>query len=73
LGLSRRPGLSQERAAFGELLHLDTKKLGRIDGICHRISGDRTLNRNPGIGWDLVHLAIDDHSRASFALLKHDE
>lgn len=80
LGLSRLKSLEPpvsvvryERAAPGELLHLDTKKLGRIDGIGHRITGDRTLNRNRGIGWDMVHLAIDDHSRVSFALIKTDE
>jgi len=80
LGLSRLasleppvPVVRYERAAPGELLHLDTKKLGRIDGVGHRITGDRTLNRNRGIGWDLVHLAIDDHSRVSFALIKADE
>ncbi|MCW2492622.1 MAG: Integrase, catalytic region, partial [Frankiales bacterium] len=42
-----------ERAMAGELLHIDTKKLGRIDGIGHRITGDRTKNRNRGIGWDM--------------------
>lgn len=80
LGLSRlasleppTPVVRYERAAPGELLHLDTKKLGRIDGVGHRITGDRALNRNRGIGWDLVHLAIDDHSRVSFALIKADE
>jgi transposase InsO family protein len=80
LGLSRLkslepslPVVRYERAAAGELLHLDTKKLGRIDGVGHRITGDRTLNRNRGIGWDMVHLAIDDHSRVSFALIKTDE
>ena len=80
LGLSRLssleppvPVVRYERAAAGELLHLDTKKLGRIDGVGHRITGDRTLNRNRGIGWDLVHLAIDDHSRVSFAVIKPDE
>lgn len=80
LGLSRlasleppTPVVRYERAAPGELLHLDTKKLGRIDGVGHRITRDRTLNRNRGIGWDLVHLAIDDHSRVSFALIKADE
>jgi len=80
LGLSRlksleppTPVVRYERAAPGELLHLDTKKLGRIDGVGHRITGDRTLNRNRGIGWDMVHLAIDDHSRVSFALIKTDE
>jgi transposase InsO family protein len=80
LGLSRlksleppMPIVRYERAAAGELLHIDTKKLGRIDGIGHRITGDRTENHNRGIGWDMVHLAIDDHSRVSFAQVLADE
>ena len=79
LGLSRLKSLEPpvpivryERAAPGELLHLDTKKLGRIDGVGHRITGERR-SANRGIGWDMVHLAIDDHSRVSFALIKTDE
>lgn len=79
-GLSRLKSLEPpepirryERAAPGELLHIDTKRLGRIQGIGHRITGDRTRNRNRGIGWDAVHLAIDDHSRVSFASIKADE
>ena len=79
LGLSRlkspeppAPVVRYERAAPGELLHLDTKKLGRIDGVGHRITGERR-SANRGIGWDMVHLAIDDHSRVSFALIKTDE
>ena len=80
LGLSRLKSLEPpvpivryERAAAGELLHIDTKKLGRIDGVGHRITGDRTKNHNRGIGWDMVHLAIDDHSRVSFAQVLPDE
>lgn len=80
MGLSRLksleppvPVVRYERAAPGELLHIDTKKLGRINGVGHRITGDRTLNRNKGIGWDVVHLAIDDHSRVSFAQVLPDE
>lgn len=80
LGLSRlksleppAPVVRYERAAAGELLHIDTKKLGRIDGVGHRITGDRTKNHNRGIGWDMVHLAIDDHSRVSFAKVLSDE
>ena len=80
LGLSRLawleprlPVVRYERAAPGELLHLDTKKLGRIHGLGHRVTGDRAKNRNRGIGWDMVHLAIDDHSRVSYALIKTDE
>jgi transposase InsO family protein len=79
-GLSRlsslepvQPVIRYERAAPGELLHIDTKRLGRIQGVGHRITGDRTLNRNTGIGWDAVHLAIDDHSRVSFARVLPDE
>lgn len=73
LGLSRLRSLDPvepirryEREAPGELLHIDTKRLGRIRGIGHRITGERQ-HRNRGIGWDAVHLAIDDHSRVSFA------
>ena len=80
LGLSRlrslepaEPVVRYERAAPGELLHIDTKRLGRIQGVGHRITRDRTKNRNRGIGWDAVHLAIDDHSRVSFARIKPDE
>lgn len=80
LGLSKlarlepsEPLVRYERVAPGELLHLDTKKLGRIDGVGHRITGHGGHRRNRGIGWDTVHLAIDDHSRVSFALVKTDE
>ncbi len=80
LGLSRLsalqppvPVVRYERQTPGELLHIDTKRLGRIQGVGHRITGDRTLNRNRGIGWDAVHLAIDDHSRVSFAQVLPDE
>lgn len=66
------PVVRYERAAPGELLHIDTKRLGRINGIGHRITGERQ-HRSRGIGWDSVHLAIDDHSRVSFARIKPDE
>lgn len=79
LGLSRlksleapAPVVRYERAAAGELLHIDTKRLGRIEGVGHRITGDRSY-RHRGVGWDMVHLAIDDHSRVSFAQVLTDE
>ena len=79
VGLSRLPSLQPvepvrryERAAPGELLHLDTKKLGRIRGVGHRITGVRQHD-NRGIGWDSVHLAIDDYSRVSFARILPQE
>ena len=78
-GLSRlkalqptEPLVRYEREAPGELLHLDTKKLAHIDGVGHRITGDRRTTKR-GIGWQMLHLAIDDHSRVSFARLLPDE
>jgi hypothetical protein len=49
------------------LLHIDTKRLGRVDGIGHQFTGNRTLNRRRGKRWEAVHLAMDDHSRGTFA------
>ncbi len=63
------PVVRYERAAPGELIHIDTKKLGRIDGIGHRITGDRR-GRNRGIGWDLVHVCIDDASRLAYTEIR---
>lgn len=64
----RVPVRRYERECPGELLHLDVKKLGRIQGVGHRITGDRAgQSRNRGIGWDFVHVAIDDASRVALA------
>lgn len=54
-----------ERAGAGELLHLDTKQLGRIVRPGHRVTGDRR-DRGEGAGWEFAHMAVDDASR--FAL-----
>ena len=61
-----------QRERPGELIHLDIKKLGRIDGIGHRITGDRT-RRARGIGWDFLHVAIDDASRLAYTEVLPDE
>lgn len=61
-----------ERQAPGELIHLDIKKLGRIDGVGHRIHGDRT-RRARGVGWEYAHVAIDDFSRLSYMEVLPDE
>ena len=69
----RRPVVRYERARPGELVHLDTKMLGRIGpGGGHRIPGIK-VNRHRGIGWNRVHLAIDDHSRLAYAEELADE
>ena len=61
-----------EHARPGQLLHLDIKKLGRIGSPGHRVTGDRS-HRHRGIGWEYVHLAIDDHSRVAFGSIEPDE
>ena len=61
-----------ERAQAGELIHLDIKKLGKIDGIGHRITGDRRA-RGEGLGWEFAHVSIDDASRLAFVAMKPDE
>jgi transposase InsO family protein len=67
-----------ERATPGELIHIDIKKLGRIDGIGHRITGDRRgqsnrRGRGRGLGWQFAHVCVDDASRIAFAEMKRDE
>jgi transposase InsO family protein len=54
----------------GDLVHLDTKKLGRIDGVGKRFGGPK---RTHARGWDVVHVAIDDHSRLAYAEQLSDE
>jgi len=56
----------------GDLLHLDIKKLGRIDRIGHRITGDRR-GRTQGAGWEFVHVAVDDASRVAYVEVLPDD
>ena len=63
-----------ERERPGELIHIDIKKLGRFNAIGHRITGDRRGQSNGrGVGWEYVHVCIDDHSRLAFAKIMPDE
>jgi transposase InsO family protein len=59
------PVIRYEYAAPGDMLHLDVKKLARIRGVGHRITGDRS-NRHRGVGWECVHVAVDDYSRLAY-------
>lgn len=61
-----------EKKRPGELLHLDTKKLGRIQGIGHRIHGNRR-KRARGVGWEFLHVCVDDATRVSYAEVLPDE
>jgi transposase InsO family protein len=54
-----------EWSGAGDLLHVDLKRLGRIAGIGHRIHGDRRA-RVRGIGWEFLHVAVDDATRLAY-------
>ena len=56
----------------GDLLHLDTKKLGRFVRPGHRVTGDRRQGSR-GAGWEFVHVALDDTSRTSFSSIHPNE
>ena len=63
-----------QRQHPGEMIHLDIKKLGRFERVGHRITGDRTGQSNSrGIGWEFVHVCIDDASRLAFSQILPDE
>lgn len=68
----KEPPRRYEIAEPGGLIHLDIKKLGRIQGVGHRIHGDRT-RRQRGLGWEYLHVSIDACSRSSYAELLPDE
>lgn len=79
LGLSRLKSLEPpipivryERELPGELIHIDIKKLGKVQGVGHRVTGVRK-KLTQGSGWEAVHLAIDDRSRVAFAMVMPDE
>jgi transposase InsO family protein len=67
------PVIRYERAAPGELIHLDIKKLGRFEAEGHRVTGDRQAGRSRGAGWEYVHVCIDDASRLAFSQILPDE
>jgi transposase InsO family protein len=81
LGLARlkdiepaEPVRRYERDHPGELIHLDIKTLGRFERTGHRITGDRTGQSNSrGVGWEHVHVCIDDASRIAFTDILPDQ
>jgi transposase InsO family protein len=81
LGLNRmrdlepaEPVRRYEREHPGELIHIDIKKLGKFKRVGHRITGDRTGQSNGrGVGWEFVHVCIDDASRVAFSQVMKDE
>jgi transposase InsO family protein/transposase len=81
--LGLEPAVRYERQAPGELIHIDIKKLGRIErGAGHRVTGKRRGNptktdlsgtRRRQVGWEFVHVAIDDCTRRAYAEVLGDE
>jgi len=61
-----------ERARPGELLHIDIKKLGRIERIGHRITGERCWTHTRA-GWEYAYVCVDDASRLAFAEVLADQ
>lgn len=66
------PIVRYEHESPGDLLHIDTKKLGRIERVGHRITGDRR-DHVQGAGWEMLFVAIDDHARIGFTAMHADE
>lgn len=66
------PVLRYEWPRPGQLLHCDIKKLGRIERVGHRVTGDRR-DRTRGAGWEFVHVCVDDCSRLAYAEVLSDE
>lgn len=78
-GLSRladlepaEPVVRYEHEAPGDMLHIDTKKLGRIVRPSHRVTGNRRDSVD-GAGWETLFVAIDDHARIAFTDVHPDE
>jgi len=56
-----------ERGRAGELLHIDVKKLGRIDGAGKRVTGrHQRHHRARGVGWEFAHVCVDDATRLAY-------
>jgi len=79
------PAVRYERSRPGELVHIDIKKLGRIEGGAGKRVGGRltgagrprrrdAAGRDRGtIGWEFVHVCVDDYSRLAYAEVLPDE
>lgn len=73
------PANRYERRHPGELIHIDIKKLGRITRPGHRVLGHQAraqpgYHRQAGkIGWEFVHVCVDDHSRLAYAEVLADQ
>ena len=67
-----QPVVRYEHEAPGDMLHIDTKKLGCIVRPSHRVTGNRRDSVD-GAGWEVLFVAIDDHARIAFTDMHPDE
>jgi transposase InsO family protein len=67
------PVLRYERDHPGDLIHIDVKKLALFRKVGHRITGNRQQGRSAGVGYDRVHVAIDDATRLAYVEVLADE
>ena len=68
----KEPTIRYERDEPGELLHIDTKRLGRFDRVGHRITRKRSFGSKKQ-GFEFAFVAVDDASRLSYVELLADE
>ena len=68
----KEPPNRYEHEAPGDLLHMDTKKLANFNKVGHRITGNRH-QRNREVGYQVLHVCSDDHSRACYMEMLPDE
>jgi transposase InsO family protein len=75
--LGLEPARRYERSRPGELVHVDVKKLGRIARPGHRVTGSRAPRgyhrRRYNLGWEFVHVCVDDATRLAYAEVLGDE
>jgi hypothetical protein len=80
--LGLEPARRYERQRPGELVHIDVKKLGRFESAGHRVTGSRRSRKTQTtaagsgrgvVGWEFVHIAIDDCTRLAYAEVLPDE
>jgi transposase InsO family protein len=62
----KSPIIRYERSRPGEMIHLDIKKLGRFDRAGHRSTGNRQAGRSRHVGWEFLHVCVDDASRLAY-------
>jgi transposase InsO family protein len=70
--MPKEPVRRYEHAEPGDMLHIDTKKLGRIERPSHRVTGN-PRDSVSGAGWEFLFVAVDDHSRIGFTDIYPDE